>query len=65
MESIGVNSIPPKDAVSIGIVIRVNCVTIGHSLCVISLLTSISDIFVPQINQKANLASLLKLRADI
>ncbi|MGD6809776.1 MAG: DUF4438 domain-containing protein [Candidatus Bathyarchaeia archaeon] len=54
-----------QGAVSIGVVVHTNCVTAGHGPGVTSLMTSASGNFVPQINQKANLASLLKLRADI
>jgi hypothetical protein len=54
-----------KGAVSIGVVVHANCVTAGHGPGVTSLMTSPNGKIIPQINQKANLASLLKLRADI
>jgi len=52
-------------AVSIGVVVHANCVSAGHGPGVTSLMTSAEGKIIPQINQKANLASLLKLRADI
>ncbi|MDR0461350.1 MAG: DUF4438 domain-containing protein [Nitrososphaerota archaeon] len=54
-----------KGAVSIGVVVHANCVTAGHGPGVTTLMTSTKGKFIPQINSKANLASLLKLRADI
>ena len=54
-----------KDAISIGVVVHANCVTAGHGPGVTSLMTSSKGYIIPQITQKANLASLLKLRADI
>jgi hypothetical protein len=54
-----------KGAVSIGVIVHANCVTAGHGPGVTSLMTSMNGKIVPQINPKANLASLLKLRADI
>ena len=55
-----------KGAVSIGVVVHTNCVTAGHGPGVTSLMTSAnSGVIIPQINPKANLAYLLKLRADI
>ncbi|MDR2204039.1 MAG: DUF4438 domain-containing protein [Nitrososphaerota archaeon] len=54
-----------KGAVSIGVIVHANCVTAGHGPGVTSLLTSPNGKIIPKINQKANLASLLKLRADI
>jgi len=54
-----------QGAVSVGVVVHTNCVTAGHGPGVTSLMSSTSGKIVPQINQKANLASLLKLRADI
>jgi len=54
-----------KDAISIGVVVHANCVTAGHGPGVTSLMTSAKGKIIPQITQKANLASLLKLRADI
>jgi len=54
-----------KGAVSVGVIVHANCVTAGHGPGVTSLMTSAIGAFVPKINPKANLASLLKLRADI
>jgi hypothetical protein len=54
-----------QGAVSVGVVVHTNCVTAGHGPGVTTLMTSSSGKIIPQINQKANLASLLKLRADI
>jgi hypothetical protein len=54
-----------QGAVSVGVVVHTNCVTAGHGPGVTSLMTSTNGKIIPHINQKANLASLLKLRADI
>jgi len=54
-----------KGAVSVGVIVHANCVTAGHGPGVTSLMTSTIGAIVPKINPKANLASLLKLRADI
>ena len=54
-----------QGAITVGIVVHTNCVTAGHGPGVTSLLTSTSGKIIPQINSKANIASLLKLRADI
>ncbi|MDR2699434.1 MAG: DUF4438 domain-containing protein [Nitrososphaerota archaeon] len=54
-----------QGAISIGVVVHTNCVTAGHGPGVTSLMTSTNGKIIPQINQKANLAYLLKLRADI
>jgi hypothetical protein len=55
-----------KGAVSIGVVVHTNCVTAGHGPGVTSLMTSANGgVIIPKINPKANLAYLLKLRADI
>ena len=54
-----------QGAISVGIVVHTNCVTAGHGPGVTSLFTSSSGKIIPQINAKANIASLLKLRADI
>jgi hypothetical protein len=55
-----------RDTVSIGVVVHANCVTAGHGPGVTSLITSsTANKIIPQITPKANLASLLKLRADI
>jgi len=54
-----------QGAVSVGVVVHADCVTAGHGPGVTSLFTSASGKIIPQINQMANLASLLKLRADI
>ena len=54
-----------QGAVSVGIVVHTNCVTAGHGPGVTSLMTSTSGKIKPQIDAKANIAFLLKLRADI
>ena len=54
-----------QGAITIGIVVHTNCVTAGHGPGVTSLITSSSGKIIPQLNEKANIASLLKLRADI
>jgi len=54
-----------QGAVSVGIVVHTNCVTAGHGPGVTSLMTSPSGKIIPQIDAKANIAYLLKLRADI
>jgi len=54
-----------QGAVSVGVVVHTNCVTAGHGPGVTTLMTSPDGKIVPQINQNANVASLLKLRADI
>jgi hypothetical protein len=54
-----------QGAISIGIVVHTNCVTAGHGPGVTSLMTSTSGKIIPKIDAKANIACLLKLRADI
>jgi len=54
-----------QGAVSVGVVIHSNCVTAGHGPGVTTLMTSSEGKIVPLINREANVASLLKLRADI
>ncbi|HUJ84338.1 MAG TPA: DUF4438 domain-containing protein [Candidatus Acidoferrales bacterium] len=54
-----------QGAVSVGVVIHSNCVTAGHGPGVTTLMTSPDGKIVPLINREANVASLLKLRADI
>jgi hypothetical protein len=54
-----------QGAVSIGVVVHTNCVTAGHGPGVTTLMTSSNGKIIPKINPKANVASLLKLRADI
>jgi hypothetical protein len=54
-----------QGAVSIGVVVHTNCVTAGHGPGVTTLMTSSSGNIIPKINMTANIASLLKLRADI
>ncbi len=54
-----------QGAISVGIVIHTNCVTAGHGPGVTTLLTSAKGKIIPQINSKANIATLLKLRANI
>ena len=54
-----------QGAISVGVVIHTNCVTAGHGPGVTTLLTSSAGKIIPQINAKANIASLLNLRAYI
>jgi hypothetical protein len=54
-----------QGAISHGIVIHTNCVTAGHGPGATSLITSQSGKLIPKIDAKANIAYLLKLRADI
>jgi hypothetical protein len=54
-----------QGAISVGIVIHTNCVTAGHGPGVTSLMTSPSGKIIPEIDTKANIACLLKLRSDI
>ena len=54
-----------QGAVSVGVVIHSNCVTAGHGPGVTTLMTSSDGKIVPLLKREANIASLLKLRADI
>ncbi len=54
-----------QGAVSVGVVVHTNCHAAGHGPGVTTLMTSTEGKIVPQINPGANVASLLKLRADI
>jgi hypothetical protein len=54
-----------QGAISVGIVVHTNCVTAGHGPGVTTLLTSSTGKIVPKITPKANIAHILKLRADI
>jgi hypothetical protein len=54
-----------QGAISVGVVVHTNCVTAGHGPGVTTLMTSPDGKIIPQITQNANVASLLKLRADI
>ena len=54
-----------QGAVSVGVVIHTNCVTAGHGPGVTTLLTSPDGKIIPQIDRKANIASLLNIRAYI
>lgn len=54
-----------QGAITIGIVVHTNCVIAGHGPGVTTLMTSSGGMIIPQIYEKANIASLLKLRADI
>ena len=54
-----------QGAISVGVVIHSNCVTAGHGPGVTTLMTSPDGRIVPVIRREANIASLLKLRADI
>lgn len=54
-----------QGAISVGVVVHTNCFAAGHGPGVTTILSSAEGKIVPQINPKANVASLLKLRADI
>ena len=54
-----------QGAIFVDIVVHTNCVTAGHGPGVTSLMTSTSGKIIPKIEAKANIAYLLKLRADI
>jgi hypothetical protein len=54
-----------QGAVSVGVIVHTNCVTAGHGPGVTTLMTSPNGKIVPQLNPKANIASLLKIRSDI
>jgi hypothetical protein len=54
-----------QGAISVGVVVHTNCVTAGHGPGVTTLMTSAEGKIVPQINSKANVASLLRMRTDI
>ena len=54
-----------QGAVSVGIVVHTNCITSGHGPGVTTLFTSSTGKITPEIDAKANIASILKLRADI
>jgi hypothetical protein len=54
-----------RGAMSIGIVVHTNCVTSGHGPGVTTLFTSPQGKIVPKIDDKANVALLLKLRGDM
>jgi hypothetical protein len=54
-----------QGAISVGVVVHSNCVSAGHGPGVTTLITSSEGKIVPQLERTANIASLLKLRADI
>lgn len=54
-----------QGAISVGIVVHTNCVSSGHGPGVTTLFTSSTGKILPKINEKANIAKLLKLRTDI
>jgi hypothetical protein len=54
-----------QGAISMGIITHTNCVAAGHGPGVTSLMTSPTGKIIPEIDAKANIAFLLKLRADI
>ena len=54
-----------QGAITVGIVVHTNCVTAGHGPGVTTLMTSSTGKIIPQIDTKANIANLLKLRSDI
>jgi len=51
-----------QGAISVGIVVHTNCVTAGHGPGVTSLMTSAAGKITPQIDAKANIACLLRMR---
>ncbi len=54
-----------QGAISVGIVVHTNCVISGHGPGVTTLFTSSTGKILPKVDEKANIASLLKLRTDI
>ncbi len=54
-----------QGAISVGIIIHKICVTADHGLGVTSRMTSPIGKIIPEIDVKANIACLLKLRSDI
>lgn len=54
-----------KGAVTVGIVTHSNCVTAGHGPGVTALITSKTGKIKPAIDEKANIARILKLRDDL
>jgi hypothetical protein len=54
-----------QGAVSVGIVVHTNCITSGHGPGVTTLFTSSTGKIIPKVDAKANIAAILKLRADI
>lgn len=54
-----------QGAVSVGIVVHTDCVTAGHGPGVTTLFTSSAGKIVPKVDSKANIAKIMKLRADI
>ena len=54
-----------KGAVTVGIVVHTDCVSSGHGPGVTTLFTSSNGRIMPRIDAKANIAVILKLKADI
>ncbi len=54
-----------QGAISVGIIVHTNGVTAGHGPGITSLMTSPSGKIIPQIDAKANIAHLLKLRVGM
>lgn len=54
-----------QGAMTVGVVVHTNCVSAGHGPGVTTLMTSTSGKIIPEIDPGANIAKLLKLRADI
>jgi hypothetical protein len=54
-----------QGAISIGVVVHANCHVAGHGPGVTTIMSSAEGKIVPKIESKTNVASLLKLRADI
>lgn len=61
----GFGRIYRQGAMTIGVVVHTNCVSAGHGPGVTTLMTSTSGSIIPEIDPNANVARLLKLRADI
>jgi hypothetical protein len=54
-----------QGSISVGTIVHTNCVTAGHGPGVTSLMTSPAGKIIPEIDAKANIVYLLKLRSDI
>lgn len=54
-----------QGAVTVGIVVHTNCVSAGHGPGVTTLFTSAKGLILPRVDEKANIASFLRLRTDI
>jgi len=54
-----------QGAMTIGVVVHTNCTSAGHGPGVTTIMTSASGRIIPKVDPDANIAKLLKLRADI